>query len=64
LADLVAFARPLIGNPDLVERFANDWEFNKPAPMEVWYSSDQEGYTDFMTWQQRQKQNLTESLRK
>jgi len=63
LADLVAFARPFISNPDLVERFANDREFNEPAPMEVWYSSDEVGYTDFPTWQQSQKQNLTQSLR-
>jgi N-ethylmaleimide reductase len=47
LADLVAFGRPFIANPDLVERFANDWDLNDLAPQEVWYSPGQEGYTDF-----------------
>lgn len=51
-ADLVAFGRPLISNPDLVERFANGWPLNPPAEQDVWYSFDKEGYTDFPTYQQ------------
>ncbi len=46
-ADLIAFGRPFISNPDLVERFANDWELNPPAEMDVWYSFGKKGYTDF-----------------
>lgn len=45
-ADLIAFGRPFISNPDLVERFANNWELNPPADMSVWYSFGTEGYTD------------------
>jgi N-ethylmaleimide reductase len=45
--DLVAFGRPFISNPDLVERFANRWPLNPPADMKVWYSFDKAGYTDF-----------------
>jgi N-ethylmaleimide reductase len=46
-ADLIAFGRPFISNPDLVERFANAWPLNPPADVAVWYSFDPEGYTDF-----------------
>lgn len=46
-ADLIAFGRPFLSNPDLVERFANDWELNPPAEMQVWSSPGAEGYTDF-----------------
>lgn len=46
-ADLIAFGRPFISNPDLVERFANNWELNPPADMSVWYSFTPEGYADF-----------------
>ncbi|CAA9554782.1 N-ethylmaleimide reductase (EC [uncultured Synechococcales cyanobacterium] len=53
-ADLVAFGRPLISNPDLVERFANDWPLNPPADASIWYSFDQEGYTDFPTYRESQ----------
>ena len=51
-ADLVAFGRAYISNPDLVARFANDWELNPDAEMDVWYSFDAEGYTDFPTYQE------------
>lgn len=50
-ADLIAFGRPFISNPDLVDRFANNWSLNPPADMNVWYSFDREGYTDFPAYQ-------------
>ena len=53
-ADLIAFGRPYISNPDLVARFANNWELNPDADMKVWYSFDAQGYTDFPTYQQAQ----------
>lgn len=46
-ADLIAFGRPFISNPDLVERFTNGWELNPPAEMKDWYSFGREGYLDF-----------------
>ena len=46
-ADLIAFGRPFISNPDLVERFANDWPLNPPAELKVLYSFDEVGYIDF-----------------
>ncbi|AFM24650.1 alkene reductase [Desulfomonile tiedjei] len=46
-ADLIAFGRPYLSNPDLVERFANGWPLNPQAETKVWYSFDAVGYTDF-----------------
>lgn len=54
-ADLIAFGRPYISNPDLVERFANNWPLNPPADMKDWYSFDAEGYIDFPTYPETQK---------
>lgn len=50
LADLIAFGRPFISNPDLVERFANGWPLNSLAEQKFWYSFDKKGYTDFATY--------------
>ena len=46
-ADLIAFGRPFISNPDLVERFANEWPLAESADMSTWYSNDEKGYADF-----------------
>ncbi len=52
VADLIAFGRPYISNPDLVERFANNWPLAEDAPMSVWYSFDEDGYADWPTYQE------------
>ena len=47
-ADLIAFGRPFIGNPDLVERFEHGWPLAELPPMSDWYSpTGAKGYTDF-----------------
>lgn len=47
-ADLIAFGRPFISNPDLVERFRHGWPLAPLAPMTDWYSpTGEKGYTDF-----------------
>lgn len=46
-ADLIAFGRPFISNPDLVERFTNDWPLAESADMSTWYSFGEEGYADY-----------------
>ncbi len=51
-ADLIAFGRPFISNPDLVERFRNGWPLAPDADMGVWYSFEKEGYTDFKFYDQ------------
>ncbi|MGB5596638.1 MAG: alkene reductase, partial [Crocosphaera sp.] len=53
-ADLIAFGRPFISNPDLVERFANNWPLNPSEDMSKWYSFGAEGYIDFPTYQESQ----------
>lgn len=50
-ADLIAFGRPFISNPDLVERFKNNWPLAEPADMSLWYSPGAHGYTDFPTYE-------------
>mgnify|MGYP003685552119 FL=1 len=50
-ADLIAFGRPFISNPDLVERFTNNWPLSEVGPAETWYASSEEGYIDFPAYQ-------------
>ncbi len=47
LCDLVAFGRPFINNPDLVERLKNNWPLSKDLKMDLFYSADEKGYTDY-----------------
>ena len=51
-AELIAFGRSIISNPDLVSRFAHNWELNPNPDQSIWYSFDAEGYTDFPTYQE------------
>ncbi len=53
-ADLIAFGRAIISNPDLVERFANGWPLNPSDDPSLWYSFDKEGYTSYPTYQESQ----------
>jgi len=48
-ADMIAFGRPFISNPDLVDRFKNSLPLTAEAPQSVWYdcSLGGEGYTSF-----------------
>ena len=50
-ADLVAFGRPFISNPDLVERFENNWPLNSFDDMTYWYTPGPEGYTSYSPYQ-------------
>lgn len=45
-ADLIAFARPYIANPDLVERMRADAALNVPDPT-TFYTPGPQGYTDY-----------------
>jgi N-ethylmaleimide reductase len=47
-ADLVSFGRPLIANPDLVERFVTGAALAQPDPS-TFYGGDERGYTDYPT---------------
>jgi N-ethylmaleimide reductase len=52
-ADLIAFGRPYLSNPDLVERFTHGWGLNPPSDMKVWSAPAAQGYTDFPFHSQR-----------
>jgi N-ethylmaleimide reductase len=49
-ADLIAFGRPYISNPDLVQRFANGWALAPDPDPTIWNGTEGDystGYTDF-----------------
>jgi len=46
IADLVAYGRLFLANPDLPERFAANAELNEPNP-KTFYGGGAEGYTDY-----------------
>ena len=46
-ADIIAFGRPFITNPDLPERFRNNSPLNPAEDMSLWYTPGAEGYTDY-----------------
>lgn len=50
LTDLVAFGRPFISNPDLVERLKNDWPLTTADPS-TFYGGDHVGYTDYPVYE-------------
>jgi len=51
LADLAAFGRPFINNPDLVERFENDLALSTDLHMDMFYTADEKGYVDYPVFQ-------------
>ena len=51
-ADLAAFGRPFITNPDLPERFKNNWPLAPFEDMSLWYTPGAEGYTDYRPYRQ------------
>jgi N-ethylmaleimide reductase len=47
-ADMTSFGRAYITNPDLVQRFTNNWPLASEAEFSTWYSPiGAQGYTDF-----------------
>ena len=46
LADAVAYGKPFISNPDLVERLLNDAKLTEPDST-TFYTQDAKGYTDY-----------------
>lgn len=49
-ADLVSFGGPFIANPDLVERFRNDWPL-ATADTDTFYTGGERGYADYSVYQ-------------
>jgi len=46
-ADLVAFGRPFISNPDLALRFKNGWPLATNLDSSTFYTPGEKGYTDY-----------------
>jgi len=54
--DLCAFGRLYISNPDLPERFANNWPTEEEAAYEHWwYPTGAKGYTDFAFYKEEEE---------
>lgn len=47
IADLVAFGKPFINNPDFVDRLKNGYPLNTDLNMDAFYTADEKGYTDY-----------------
>jgi N-ethylmaleimide reductase len=47
MGDLVAFGRPFINNPDLVDRLRNGWPLSKDLDFNLFYTPGEKGYTDY-----------------
>jgi N-ethylmaleimide reductase len=45
--DLIAFGRPFINNPDLVERFRNENTLSSDLKFDLFYTPGPNGYTDY-----------------
>ncbi len=45
--DLVGFGRQFINNPDLVDRFKNNWSLSTVLDSETFYSPGEKGYIDY-----------------
>ncbi|MDF1673908.1 MAG: alkene reductase, partial [Vicingaceae bacterium] len=47
--DMIAFGRDYIANPDLVERFKNNWPLAE-RDNSLWYGDGAKGYTDYSSY--------------
>ena len=50
-ADVIAFGRPFITNPDLPERIRNGWPLVPAEDMSLWYTPGTPGYTDYAAFE-------------
>jgi N-ethylmaleimide reductase len=57
--DMIAFGAAYISNLDMVERFTNGWPLSEQAPMDFWFSFDEEGYTDYPPYKAASRQRQT-----
>ena len=46
-ANLVAFGKPFINNPDLVNRLQNNYPLSQNLDKSLFYTADEKGYTDY-----------------
>jgi len=50
LGDLVAFGRPVLIHPDFVDRIKNGWPLTNEIKMDLFYTADDKGYTDYAVY--------------
>lgn len=50
LVDLIAFGRPYIANPDLVDRLRHGWPLAVAAQADFYTRDGEKGFTDFPAW--------------
>lgn len=57
-ADMACFGRLYISNPDLPERFANNWPVAEEAPYPTWWqATGAKGYTDWPSYEEPAKES-------
>jgi len=61
-ADMIAFGRPWITNPDLPTRFKNNYPLAAFDDPSTWYGGGEEGYTDYNTYREESGKATMESL--
>ncbi|MDO6567252.1 alkene reductase [Alteromonas sp. 1_MG-2023] len=61
-ADMIAFGRPWITNPDLPTRFKHDYPLTAFDDPSTWYGGSEEGYTDYETYREESGKAAMESL--
>jgi N-ethylmaleimide reductase len=54
LGNLIAFGKPFINNPDLVERFKNDWPLTLNPDTSTFYIGGEKGYSDYPVYGREQ----------
>jgi len=60
-ADMACFGRLYISNPDLVERFANNWPVEPEAAYENWWGpTGAKGYTDYPFYKPEKEEDVEE----
>jgi N-ethylmaleimide reductase len=50
MVDLIAFGKPFITNPDLVDRMKNDWPIDTNWDFDTFYTPDEKGYTTYPSY--------------
>ena len=61
-ADMIAFGRPWITNPDLPTRFKHDYPLASFDDPSTWYGGGEEGYNDYETYREKSGKEAMTSL--
>jgi N-ethylmaleimide reductase len=53
LGDLIAFGKPFLNNPDLVERFENNHPLSTDLNFDLFYTPGERGFTDYPVYEEQ-----------